>query len=65
MLALKKDDLLNPDTTASAAERSMHTRSRSESCTRIKDLGFTASRHVKMYGERFKIVSDPFMRVIA
>lgn len=32
----------------------------SENCARIKDLGFTASKHMKMYGERFEIVSDPF-----
>ena len=32
----------------------------SDSCVKIKDLGFTASVHVKMYGERFEIVSDPF-----
>jgi hypothetical protein len=32
----------------------------SENCAKIRDLGFTASRHMKMYGERFEIVSDPF-----
>lgn len=32
----------------------------SDSCTKIKDLGFKASLRVKMYGERFDIVSDPF-----
>jgi hypothetical protein len=26
----------------------------------MKDLGFSASVHIKMYGERFEIVSDPF-----
>ena len=31
-----------------------------DSCVKIKDLGFTASMHIKMYGERFEIVSDPF-----
>ena len=35
-------------------------RSPTESCSRIKDLGFSASRHIKMYGERFGIVSDPY-----
>ena len=33
----------------------------SENCTRIRDLGFTASKHIKMYGERFELVSDPFV----
>jgi hypothetical protein len=32
----------------------------SDSCVKIKDLGFKASMHIKMYGERFEIVSDPF-----
>jgi hypothetical protein len=32
----------------------------SDSCAKIRDLGFTASVHIKMYGERFEIVSDPF-----
>ena len=31
-----------------------------DSCAKIRDLGFTASVHIKMYGERFEIVSDPF-----
>ena len=32
----------------------------SDSCVKIKDLGFTPSMRIKMYGERFEIVSDPF-----
>jgi hypothetical protein len=48
------------DTQASGAESPRRGRSRSETCARIRDLGFTASRHIKMYGERFEIVSDPF-----
>jgi hypothetical protein len=32
----------------------------SDRCAKIKKLGFTASMHIKMYGERFAIVSDPF-----
>ena len=26
---------------------------------RIKDLGYTAATHIKMYGEHLKLVSDP------
>lgn len=37
-------------------------RSPSENCARIKDLGFTTSKHIKMYGERFQLVSDPFVQ---
>ena len=32
----------------------------SDSCAKIKALGFRASMQIKMYGERFEIVSDPF-----
>jgi hypothetical protein len=35
-------------------------RSSAENCARIRDLGFTTSKHIKMYGERFELVSDPF-----
>jgi hypothetical protein len=31
-----------------------------DDCVRIKDLGYKSSRHIRMYGERFEIVSDPF-----
>jgi hypothetical protein len=33
----------------------------SENCARIRDLGFTAFKHITMYGERFELVSDPFI----
>ena len=29
-------------------------------CVRIKDLGYSSSHHINMYGERFEIISDPF-----
>lgn len=32
----------------------------SDSCAKIKALGFKAAMQIKMYGERFEIVSDPF-----
>jgi hypothetical protein len=35
-------------------------RSSAENCARIRDLGFTTSKQIKMYGERFELVSDPF-----
>jgi hypothetical protein len=37
-----------------------HRRSSAANCARIRDLGFTTSKHIKMYGERFELVSDPF-----
>ncbi len=45
---------------ADGAEGETRERSRSKRCARIKDLGFASSRHIKMYGESFEIVSDPF-----
>jgi hypothetical protein len=32
----------------------------SENCARIRDLSFTASTHITMYGQHFEVVSDPF-----
>ena len=37
-----------------------HRRSPAENSARIRDLGFTTSKHIKMYGERFELLSDPF-----
>lgn len=35
-------------------------KSTADDCVRIKDLGYSSSHHIKMYGKRFEIVSDPF-----
>ena len=32
----------------------------SEKCTRVKELGYKLFAHVKLYGQHFEIVSDPF-----
>jgi hypothetical protein len=32
----------------------------SEICAHVKHLGYSASRHVRLYGEDFEVVSDPF-----
>ena len=32
----------------------------SDDCVRIKDLGYSSSHHIRLYGQRFDIVSDPF-----
>jgi hypothetical protein len=34
--------------------------SASEICARVKHLGYAASRHLRLYGEEFEVVSDPF-----
>jgi len=52
--------LLKFETQSSRAAGKTRGPSASESCAKIKNLGFTASKHINMYGERFEIVSDPF-----
>jgi len=32
----------------------------SEICTRVKKLGYADSNRIRIYGEEFEIVSDPF-----
>lgn len=34
--------------------------SHAENCARIRDMGFATLQHVKMYGERLELTSDPF-----
>ena len=31
-----------------------------EDCERIKQLGYAASRRIRIYGEEFELLSDPF-----
>jgi hypothetical protein len=54
---LMKDLLLTPRDAPFAPALS---RTPAENCARIKGLGYTVSKHIKMYGERFELVSDPF-----
>lgn len=35
-------------------------RTPAENCSKIKNLGYGATRDIHMYGQRFQIVSDPF-----
>jgi hypothetical protein len=32
----------------------------SEICAHVKHLGYSASKSVRLYGEQFEVVSDPF-----
>ncbi len=59
MIKPQSDVFMKPETPASATSFT-GIQSHSEGCTRIRNLGFKPSRHIKMYGERFEIVSDPF-----
>lgn len=54
------DVLLKAEPLAPGDEDTVRGPSPAENCAKIKHLGFTVSKHVKMYGERFEIVSDPF-----
>lgn len=47
--------------TTDALKTHANSQSPAENCARIKDLGFKTSTHIKMYGERFELVSDPFV----
>jgi hypothetical protein len=29
-------------------------------CEKLKDLGYARSNHIKLYGEHFQLLSDPF-----
>jgi hypothetical protein len=51
---------IKPTPSALTDETQASGRSAAESCARIRDLGFIASRQIKIYGERFELVSDPF-----
>ena len=31
-----------------------------EVCAHVKKLGFAASDHIRLYGEEFEVISDPF-----
>jgi hypothetical protein len=62
-MTLPKGDIPTEQTLAGptdAVETHTSAQSASENCARIKDLGFIASKHIKIYGERLELVSDPF-----
>jgi len=39
---------------------STHNSSVSEICDRVKRLGYEPSKRIRLYGEEFEVVSDPF-----
>ena len=51
---------ISPATT-DALETPAKGQSPAENCARIRNLGFKTSTHIKMYGERFELLSDPFV----
>jgi len=58
LISLNVDVLMKPMLPALAAHVSSGLPS--ENCAKIRALGFTISKRIKMYGERFELVSDPF-----
>jgi hypothetical protein len=58
-LALPKVDVSAKDPRPKSTG-SNRRRSPAENSARIRELGFTTSKHIKMYGERFELVSDPY-----
>jgi hypothetical protein len=42
------------------SNRSSGFRSVSDVCAHLKHLGYAISRHIRLYGEEFDVVSDPF-----
>jgi hypothetical protein len=42
------------------ASRNIDAPSVSEICDRVKHLGYAVSKRVRLYGEEFDVVSDPF-----
>jgi hypothetical protein len=49
-----------PPAPTAALKTNTRGHSPSENTARIKNLGFTTSKHIKIYGERYELVSDPF-----
>jgi hypothetical protein len=39
---------------------SSHTSSVAEICARVKQLGYEPSKRIRLYGEEFEVISDPF-----
>ena len=55
------DDLHMPDGLPVPPEAlNPHRLSSAANCARIRELGSTTSKHIKMYGKRFELVSDAF-----
>jgi hypothetical protein len=42
------------------SNRSSGFRSASDICAHLKHLGYAISRRIRLYGEEFEVVSDPF-----
>ena len=40
--------------------RNIESPTMSEVCAHVKDLGYAVSERVRLYGEEFEVVSDPF-----
>jgi hypothetical protein len=50
-----------PLPTADALKTHTSGRSADDNCARGTDLGFSMHKHIRMYGEQFELISDPFV----
>jgi hypothetical protein len=48
------------NTSSPAAEVSVSTISVSQICADVKNLGYGVSGRIRLYGEEFEVISDPF-----
>ena len=39
-------------------------RSVSDICAHVKHLGYATSGRIRLYGEEFEVVSDPFLKLV-
>jgi len=46
---------------SSSSPEPIAVRSPSESCARIRKLGYIVGKHMNLYGEHMELVSDPFV----
>jgi hypothetical protein len=51
--------MTSPNISSPLAE-AVSTISVSQVCTDVKNLGYAASRRIRLYGEDFEVISDPF-----
>ena len=60
MIRPEGDPLMKDPLPAATGDRGIQTwRSPAATCARLKDLGYTTSKHINMYGQRLELLSDP------
>lgn len=57
---MSQPHMLQPGYNGSIMTSNPENPSMSEVCARVRHLGYAASGRVRLYGEEFEVVSDPF-----